>query len=180
MLPRNITTPVIAAVLFVLFSACSSSRKPITNTTVTTIQDSISVSKEFIPRDTIVIINKDSSEVIINLDDLYASIEKLKLSNESVVKEYKSSNGRSNVTVKVKDDQLIATCECSKEELIIKLQDQLIKELHQRKETTDRTIQVPVKYVPKITAFMAKLGWILIGAIGIFGLFKLLKLKSIL
>lgn len=125
-------------------------------------KDSVHTSVNYIKRDTTIVIPGDTLSLkvpIYNLSEVPTTI--------------RTSNGLTLSLQKLNQD-ILATCNVDDLKKIIELQDKIIQT--SRYSSQSETIEIPVEFVPKWTAFFATLGKVAAGIAVVFGALKFGKI----
>lgn len=115
------------------------------------VKDSVVTQIKYVPRDTIVVVPKDSMNVKVSLEDLginpYTEVSK---------------SGEIQATIQRIEDTIIVDCQVEELQLKLELLDKKIKTLKMREVVNTERVEVPKRYVPWWVKLLAWAGGIAI------------------
>lgn len=140
---------IIAVVFLASLIGCKSNRPTVTKNRV--VKDSVSVTTSIVPRDTIVVVPRDSVNVRVSLKEL--GIEPTVATSKS---------GDVKATIRRIEDTIIVDCDVKELEMKLQLLDKEIEKLKSTKIVDTETKYVPERYVPWWVKILAWAGGIAI------------------
>lgn len=147
--------------MVVLLGGCKSVQSP-RETTTETVKDSTVTTVRYVEKDTLITVPGDTLKFSLPIYEL----------SETPIER---STGRTTARISLKDDQL--TVECLTEELrkMITYQNSIIETLREINRNKEKTVEVPVEFVPWYTKTLAWIGGISLALIVGLLAFKFLK-----
>lgn len=127
----------------------------------------VAVEKKVIVRDTVFVTDTVKLVQKLAIKDLEAKKEPFK----PIIKKRKNAR----VIIKKVYDTLHVEIQCDSIELAAKIKDMFVKELKQ--EVKVEVKEVPMKYTPRLTKWLAWIGSLSLGVLGVFGASKIYKFK---